>query len=395
MRIPWKMTLTALAALIVLAACIVILVREVHLSEARTSQAEAFPCDTIHCVIAVDMEISTMEFSTGFDYELLRRFAARQGRKAHIVLERDFEGCLDSLLVGRVDIVAENWSYALSLAPELLCSHVYADSSCWIVPASEKAAMDSILLWQGDFCHTEEYDSLRRLFSAAYIPSRRAAGGRKFRDLSPYDSLLAAKAAELGWPRTLLTAMVWNESHFHIEAHSRKGAAGLMQIIPRTARRYGIANPIDPEENLSAAVKYLKRLERIFAPYAADSDELRKFVLAAFNAGEGRMRGCMLYAASVAAPHSRWSDIVALQPRMKDDYYGGAAPADSLLEEGDNDGSDTLRLAASDSTLADADYDSLTVDGIARKPLSRQTIAYVESILSTEALLRSISATGP
>lgn len=323
-----------------------------------------------------------MEFGIGFDYELLRRFAARQGHKAHIVLERDFEGCLDSLLAGSADIVAENWSPALSLAPGLLCSHVFADSSCWIVPASRKAAMDSILIWQGEFCRTQEYDSLRQLFSAAYIPGRRAATGRKFRELSPYDSLIAAKSAELGWPSTLLTAMVWNESHFHIEAHSRKGAAGLMQIIPRTAKRYRIANPIDPEENLSAAVNYLKRLERIFAPYAADSDELRKFVLAAFNAGEGRMRGCMLYAASVGGPHSRWSDIVALQPRMKSDYYGSTEAVEDNIP--------------TDSELA-ADYsedsDSLEVTGIVRKPLSRQTIVYVESILSTEALLRSISAT--
>ena len=392
-----KLTLTAVATLAVLATAVICVLDITHAHEEEV-QKEAFPGDTIRCVIATDRTLSHIEFSIGFDYELLRRFVLHSGKEYLILLERDFEGCIDSLFTGSADIVVENFSEALCYTPGLLCSPAFADSTCWITAPGRRAALDSIIAWQGAFCNTPEYDSLRTLFTPAYTPSRRAATGRKFACLSPYDSLLSAKAAELGWPRTLLTALVWNESHFHIEAHSRKGAAGLMQIIPRTAKRYRISNPIDPEENLNAGVAFLKRLERIFAPYAADSDELRKFVLAAYNAGEGRLKGSLLYAASVNAPYSRWSDIVSLQPRMRKEYYGGTeALADSLAAAEDSLFMADETNATVVDTLTTADdfpSDSLSAAGISRKPLSRQSIAYVESVLATEALLRSISPTG-
>jgi soluble lytic murein transglycosylase-like protein len=77
----------------------------------------------------------------------------------------------------------------------------------------------------------------------------------------------------------LVRAVVEAESGWNPSAVSRKGALGLMQLVPGTAQRFGVADAFDPQENLEAGVRYLRTLlER----YDGDLDRS----LAAYNAGE-------------------------------------------------------------------------------------------------------------
>lgn len=77
----------------------------------------------------------------------------------------------------------------------------------------------------------------------------------------------------------LVRAIVRVESGYDPQAVSNKGAMGLMQLIPATAQRFGVANPFDPQENLEGGVNYLKYLLKMFGGDLALS-------LAAYNAGE-------------------------------------------------------------------------------------------------------------
>ena len=78
----------------------------------------------------------------------------------------------------------------------------------------------------------------------------------------------------------LVRAVIETESHWNPSAYSRKGAVGLMQLIPTTAQRFGANNAFNPKENVDAGVRYLKALlER----YNGNLD----LALAAYNAGEG------------------------------------------------------------------------------------------------------------
>ena len=95
-----------------------------------------------------------------------------------------------------------------------------------------------------------------------------------------YDAAIqrAAKAASIH--AELVRAVIVVESGFNPRAISRRGAIGLMQLMPSTARLYGAFNAFDPEQNIHAGARYLAAL---LARYGAKNLDL---VLAAYNAGE-------------------------------------------------------------------------------------------------------------
>jgi soluble lytic murein transglycosylase-like protein len=81
----------------------------------------------------------------------------------------------------------------------------------------------------------------------------------------------------------LVHAIIKVESEYDPKAVSRKGAMGLMQLIPETAQRFGVANPFNPKENIEGGVGYLKYLLGLFGGDLSLS-------LAAYNAGEGAVQ---------------------------------------------------------------------------------------------------------
>jgi soluble lytic murein transglycosylase-like protein len=81
----------------------------------------------------------------------------------------------------------------------------------------------------------------------------------------------------------LVHAIIQVESEYDPKAVSRKGAMGLMQLIPETAQRFGVANPFNPKENIEGGVSYLKHLLDLFRGDLSLS-------LAAYNAGEAAVQ---------------------------------------------------------------------------------------------------------
>jgi soluble lytic murein transglycosylase-like protein len=81
-------------------------------------------------------------------------------------------------------------------------------------------------------------------------------------------------------PPALIHAVILVESNYNPRAYSPKGAQGLMQLMPATARRFGNANSWDPRQNILTGSKYLRWLLDYF-------DEDLELTIAAYNAGEG------------------------------------------------------------------------------------------------------------
>lgn len=280
-------------------------------------EGQSFDSDMLRCVIAVDGHDNVINYPVGFHYEMLKLYSWETGMESDIFLGG--QEYLDSLKTGAVDIVVLPYSDSLVRNENYFVSMPLADSSAWIINGKLKASHREMNLWLSHFSLSDTYKKIIERFTPSYNPYKRADSGRKYDNISPYDDIIRKYSAQIGWKSEMLTALIWKESQFRIEAKSGKGAIGLMQLMPRTASRFEADNLLDPEENIMTAIKYLQHLQSMFSIYTEDKAELMKFTLAAYNAGEGRIRDCINYAASIGAPHKKWEDIVAIIPDMRED----------------------------------------------------------------------------
>ena len=95
-----------------------------------------------------------------------------------------------------------------------------------------------------------------------------------------YDSVIDAEAKRYNVDAAFVSALIRAESNYEPRAVSRKGARGLMQLMPATARRLDVRRPFDPVSNVRGGVRYLRELLDRF-------ENKPELVLAAYNAGEG------------------------------------------------------------------------------------------------------------
>ena len=130
------------------------------------------------------------------------------------------------------------------------------------------------------------------------------------------DAAIDAAASRHNVDPSLVRAVIKVESNFNPNAVSRKGAMGLMQLMPQTARQLNVVNPFDPEQNVDAGVRHLKQL---MESYGGDV----KLGLAAYNAGAGAV------ARSAGIP--RFSETRNYVKRITQLYYGGTDPGIRIL----------------------------------------------------------------
>jgi len=124
-----------------------------------------------------------------------------------------------------------------------------------------------------------------------------------------YEREISQAAERYGIPEPLIRAVIRAESGFNPRAVSRKGARGLMQLMPETAAVLGVRDSFNPGQNIDAGVRHLRGLkERL-------GDDLR-IVLAAYNAGE---QAVLIYGGMPPYPETRQYVSRVLN------LYGGAA----------------------------------------------------------------------
>jgi soluble lytic murein transglycosylase-like protein len=122
------------------------------------------------------------------------------------------------------------------------------------------------------------------------------------------DASIVMAAARHNVDANLVRAVVKVESNFNSNAVSRKGAMGLMQLMPSTARSLNVKNPFDPDQNVDAGVRHLKQL---LENYGGDVD----LTLAAYNAGSGAVKR------SAGVP--RYAETQNYVRRITNLYHGG------------------------------------------------------------------------
>ena len=128
--------------------------------------------------------------------------------------------------------------------------------------------------------------------------------------ISPYDDLFRHHAATIGWDWRVLAAQAWVESKFNNDVVSWAGARGLMQLMPRTARAYGLSldETTDPDKNIGAAVRSIRDLDRSLVKYVSDPVERLNFIIAAYNSGIGHIYDAIARARKYGKNPAVWHD---------------------------------------------------------------------------------------
>ena len=264
---------------------------------------------------------------TGFSYELIKQFAKDNSCTVKIIAagSKDASTYMDSLHNGSIDILITHIEDAHA-GDSLNVSHAINDCSAWVTAGSDLNSVRTINRWISYYTSTPEYSQMEdRFFLHRTInPTKRAANGAQAKTISPYDELLKKYAKELGWDWRMLAAVIYQESKFSINSRSHRGAQGLMQVMPQTARYYGVNDLLDPAQNIKVGTSHLKRLQKLYLKHNLEHMELVKFTLAAYNAGEGRVADCRNFAAKQEVDNNRWDEIVKIIPLMRED---------SILEE--------------------------------------------------------------
>lgn len=269
----------------------------------------------IRCVISLGDDMKGANgLVSGFCYELLRKFASENSFTITVIAEGDHgEEWIDSLRNGRIDI--------LVLHPELHAGHDDLNISHRLTASSALATaeghINEIRQFNNWLCRTKVSgccENLGTKYFRKFNPIKRAEAGEVSNTISPYDDLIKKYASELGWDWRLLAALVYQESKFSISSKSHRGARGLMQVMPKTARNYEVDDLTDPDMNLFAGTSHLKRLQKMFGKYELESGELLKFTLAAYNAGEGRIKYLRCLAAEMQADPCKWEEVAGIIP---------------------------------------------------------------------------------
>jgi soluble lytic murein transglycosylase-like protein len=147
------------------------------------------------------------------------------------------------------------------------------------------------------------------------VPAQNFVPGKGFTP-KEIDAAIDEAASRHNVDPNLVRAVIKVESNFNPNAVSRKGAMGLMQLMPQTARQLKVSNPFDPEQNVDAGVRHLKQL---MENYGGDV----KLTLAAYNAGQGAV------ARSAGVPH--FAETRNYVKRITQLYYGGSDPGSQFL----------------------------------------------------------------
>ena len=158
--------------------------------------------------------------------------------------------------------------------------------------------------------------------------------------ISPYDHLFKKYAKEINWEWQLLAAVAFHESKFDSTQVSWAGAAGIMQLMPRTAANFGLSRKsvFNPEKNIEAGVQYIKSLNMSFRKIQ-NKEERIKFILAAYNSGPAHIFDAMALAEKYGKNPQVWFDNVEyyLKKKSEPEFYN-----DPVVKRGRFRGKETI-----------------------------------------------------
>jgi membrane-bound lytic murein transglycosylase F len=229
------------------------------------------------------------------------------------------------------DIAKINSTYYNNIDISLEVS--FPQRSSWAVRKEMTWLADTINVWSRRPSSKKELNEARKRYfetnkSDEYSETTETTVSlNKFKRgaISSYDEIFKKYAHNIGWDWRMLAAQAYIESRFNNSAVSWAGAKGLMQLMPSTARAYGLSagNVANPDLNVKAAVKSLKDLDSYLSKKVPDKSERKKFIIAAYNSGIGHINDAIALARKYGKNPAVWDGNVsdAIMWKSNPEFY--------------------------------------------------------------------------
>lgn len=214
----------------------------------------------------------------------------------------------------------------------------------WAVHPASDSLLKLINQWMSEFRNTDKYAILyqkyftnRHSYRSIHSEYYTLGSGK----ISPFDEFIKKESERIGWDWRLLASLIYQESRFNPDAVSWAGAFGLMQLMPITARGYGITAQSSPEEQIRAGVSFIRWLDERLKKVIDDPQERIKFVLASYNIGLGHIQDARRLAERYDADPNVWFNSVDgwLLKKSEPEYY-----TDQVVRHGFARGTETYNF---------------------------------------------------
>ncbi|MBN2275671.1 MAG: transporter substrate-binding domain-containing protein [Bacteroidales bacterium] len=212
----------------------------------------------------------------------------------------------------------------------------------WAVRKGSDDLLNELNTWMADFLTSKRF----KIIYAKYFQNSKSGeilGSDYYAintgKISPYDDLIRQYSEKLDWDWRLLASMIYQESRFKNDATSWAGAFGLMQLMPNTARRYGVDMSSPVRDQIRAGTDFIGWLNKQFKDIP-DEDERVKFILAAYNIGPGHIFDARNLARKNGADPDQWyGNVESYLLRKSDPVYFN----DPVVKYGYCRGTETFR----------------------------------------------------
>ena len=221
------------------------------------------------------------------------------------------------------DIAKINRTYYSDLDITLEIS--FPQKSAWGVSPKSEWLADSINTW----IHQEQPSRIQGELLKQYFekskrqPMQMIDFSKGY--MSKFDALFKEYSRSINWDWRLLSSMGFAESRYDSTQVSWAGARGIMQLMPATARAMGLpAEKITHNrDNIAAAARIIKSLDKQFSPMVKDPEERRKFIIAAYNSGPAHILDAIALARKHGMDPQQWfgSEEEAMMLKSKPEYY--------------------------------------------------------------------------
>ncbi|MCM1518596.1 MAG: transglycosylase SLT domain-containing protein [Pseudoflavonifractor sp.] len=202
----------------------------------------------------------------------------------------------------------------------------FPQRSSWGVSPTMPWLGDSISEWmREDAPRRTQAQLMKRYFEMSKNEGRSLMPDLTKGRISPYDNLFKRYAKSLGWDWRLLASQGFAESRFDSTVVSWAGAQGIMQIMPGTARAYGLpaSRITNPEASIKTATDIIRDLDKSLSTRVKNPEERKKFIVAAYNSGIAHVYDAIALAAKYGKNPQLWYGNVeeAIMMKSKPEYY--------------------------------------------------------------------------